>query len=160
MNYSISILESPEYLQELMSKQKLTIHRDRLYYLYALKTQEVKSQKSAGALIGLKERQSQNLWQLYRKGGLSLLLDLSRQTYFGKLSSAQMSLLRTYLKTDQASSLADIQEWLQNNLQATYTLGGICLLCKRLKIKLKTGRPTNVRQDKDGLESFKKTSMN
>jgi transposase len=160
MNYSISILESPEYLKELMSKQKLTIHRDRLYYLYALKTQEVKSQKSAGALIGLKERQSQNLWQLYRKGGLSLLLDLSRQTYFGKLSSAQMSLLRTYLKTDQANSLADIQEWLQNNLQATYTLGGISLLCKRLKIKLKTGRPTNVRQDKDGLESFKKTSMN
>jgi transposase len=160
MNYSTAKSESPEYLKELMGKQKLTIHRDRLHYLYALKTQEVKSQKSAGALIGLKERQSQNLWQLYRNGGLSLLMDLSRQTYFGKLSSVQMSLLRAYLKTDQANSLCDIQDWLQNNLQATYTLGGISLLCKRLKIKLKTGRPTNVRQDKEGLESFKKNSMN
>ncbi|WP_028524402.1 helix-turn-helix domain-containing protein [Runella limosa] len=71
-----------------------------------------------------------------------------------------MSLLRTYLKTDQANSLADIQEWLENNLQVTYTLGGISLLCKRLKIKLKTGRPSNVRQDKEGMEAFKKTSMN
>ena len=134
MNYATAISESPDYIKELMGKQKLTIHRDRLHYIYALKTQEVKSQKSAGALIGLKERQSQNLWQLYRKGGISLLLDLSRQTYFGKLSSVQMSLLRTYLKTDQANSLADIQEWLQHNVQANYTLGGISLLCKRLKI--------------------------
>lgn len=70
-----------------------------------------------------------------------------------------MSLLQIYLKTDQANSLADIQEWLQHNVQASYTLGGISLLCKRLNIKLKTGRPTNVRQDKEGLESFKKTFM-
>jgi transposase len=159
MNYSIAITESPDSLKELMGKQKLTIHRDRLQYLYLLKTQEVKSQKGAGALIGLKERQSQNLWHLYKKGGITLLLDLTRQTYFGKLSSTQMSLFRAYLKTDQANNLTDIQEWLQNNLQASYTLGGISLLCKRLKIKLKTGRPTNVRQDKEGLESFKKTSM-
>jgi transposase len=157
MNYSIAITESPDYLQELMGKQKLTIHRDRLHYLYLLKTQSVKSQKGAGALIGLKERQSQNLWHLYKKGGLLLLLDLTRQTYFGKLSSTQLSLFRTYLKTDQANNLADMQAWLQNNLQANYTLGGISILCKRLKIKLKTGRPTNVRQDKEGLESFKKT---
>ena len=159
MNYSIAIIESPEYLQELMGRQKLTIHRDRLQYLYLLKTQRVKSQKGAGALIGLQERQSQNLWYLYKKGGIALLLDLTRQTYFGKLSSMQMSFLRTYLKTDQANNLADIQTWLQNNLQASYTLGGISILCKRLKIKLKTGRPTNVRQDKEGLESFKKTSI-
>ena len=130
-----------------------------MQYLYFLKTQSVKSQKSAGALIGLKERQSQDLWQLYKRGGITLLLDLTRQTYFGKLSSTQMSLLQTYLKTDQANSLADIQKWLQHNVQANYTLGGISLLCKRLKIKLKTGRPTNVRQDKEGLESFKKTFM-
>ena len=159
MNYAIAITESPEYLTELMGKQKLTIHRDRLQYLYSLKTQAVKTQKSAGVLIGLKERQSQNLWQLYKKGGITLLLDLTRQSYFGKLSSTQMSLLRTYLKTDQANSLADIQEWLLHNMQASYTLGGISLLCKRLKIKLKTGRPTNIRQDKEGLESFKKTFM-
>ena len=69
MNYTTTIAESPEYLTELMGKQKLTIHRDRLQYLYSLKTQAVKSQKSAGALIGLKERQSQNLWQLYKKRG-------------------------------------------------------------------------------------------
>jgi transposase len=159
MNYATSIIETPEYLNELMGKQKLTIHRDRLHYLYLLKTQAVKSQKSAGALIGLKERQSQNLWKLYKRGGITLLLDLTRQTYFGKLSSVQISLLRSYLKTDQANSLTDIQEWLQHNVQATYTLGGISLLCKRLKIKLKTGRPTNVRQDKEGLESFKKTFL-
>lgn len=70
MNYTTAITESPEYLTELMGKQKLAIHRGRLQYLYSLTTQGVKSQKSAGALIGLKERQSQNLWQLYKKGAL------------------------------------------------------------------------------------------
>jgi hypothetical protein len=34
MNYLTSIIQSPEYLTELMGKQKLTIHRDRLQYLY------------------------------------------------------------------------------------------------------------------------------
>jgi transposase len=160
MNYSKAIKESPEFLKELMGKQKLTILRDRLQYLYSLKTQAVKSQKGSGALIDLKERQSQHLWYLYKKGGISLLLDLTRQTYFGKLSSTQISQLRAYLKTDQADSLAHIQAWLQTNFQVSYTIGGICLLCKRLKIKLKTGRPINIRQDKDGLESFKKTSIN
>jgi transposase len=157
MNYTIAITEDAQHLQALMGKQKQTIHRDRLQYLYLLKTQVVKSQKAAGALIGLKERQSQNLWRLYKQGGLEALLDLSRRTYFGKLSSIELSRLRTYLKTDQADSLGDIQAWLQNELQTSYTLGGISLLCKRLKIKLKTGRPTNVRQDKTGLESFKRT---
>lgn len=159
MNYAIAISESAESLTELMGKQKLTICRDRLQYLYLLKTQAAKSQKAAGALIGLKERQSQHIWSLYQQGGISLVLDLTRHTYFGKLSSRQISQLRTYLKTDQASSLTHIQEWLQTNFQVKYTLGGISLLCKRLKIKLKTGRPTHVRQDKAGLDSFKKTSM-
>jgi len=159
MNYTTAITENAEHLQALLGKQKQTIHRDRFQYLYVLKTQVVKSQKAAGALVGLQERQSQNLWRLYKQGGLEALLDLSRRTYFGKLGSTQLSLLRTYLKTDQANSLRDIQAWLQTNLHTSYTLGGISLLCKRLKIKLKTGRPTHVRQDKTGLESFKKTSV-
>jgi hypothetical protein len=45
-----------------------------------------------------------------KKKVLCFFLDLTRQAYFGKLSSTSMSLLQTYLKTDQANGLADIQE--------------------------------------------------
>jgi transposase len=159
MNYSIAITESPEELQALIRAQKLTIKRDRLEFLYLLKTQTVKSQQAAGAQIGLKERQSQTLWHLYKTGGITKLLDLKRQTYFGKLSTAEMSELNTYLKTDKADTLTDIQTWIATTFGVNYTLGGISLLCGRLKIKLKTGRPSNVRKDKEGLESFKKTSL-
>jgi hypothetical protein len=64
--------------------------------------------------------------------------------------------LRQFLLDDRAEILADIQAYLQNNLGVSYTIGGISDLCKRLKIKLKTGRPVNVRQQPRAVESFKK----
>lgn len=156
MNYAAQIKESSQELANLMSAQKLTLSRDRLQYLYLLKTGQAKTQIMAGSLIGLKDRQSQKLWQLYRQGGLDTLLNTNRKTYFGKLSCQQISILRVFLATHQANSLADIQTWLKTQQGVSYTLGGISLLCKRLKIKHKTGRPTNVRQDKEGMEDFKK----
>jgi transposase len=38
-----------------------------------------------------------------------------------------------------------------------YTVSGICKLFQRLKIKLKTGRPANIRQDEGQAVAFKKT---
>jgi transposase len=88
------------------------------------------------------------------------LLGANRKSYFGKLSSGQLSRLRSFLKTDQADTLRSVQQWLVTQEQVMYSLGGISLLFKRLKIKSKTGRPGHVRQDKEGLEVFKKTSPN
>jgi transposase len=57
---------------------------------------------------------------------------------------------------DQAQTLADIQAYLSNNLGVEYTISGISDLCNRLNIKLKTGRPVNVRQQPGAVQAFKK----
>ncbi|WP_028523369.1 winged helix-turn-helix domain-containing protein [Runella limosa] len=74
--------------------------------------------------------------------------------YWGKLSSVQITQLRQFLLDDQAETLADIQAYLKNNLGVGYTIGGVSDLCKRLKIKLKTGRPVNVCQQAGAIEEF------
>jgi len=155
MNYADKISESVEELDRLSAQQKLTLRRDRIQFLIGLKNGYTQAQ--AGAQIGIKLRQSQKLWRIYRSGGLAALLVENRKTYLGKLSWAQISRLRSFLLTDQADTLRSVQSWLANNEQVHYSLGGISLLFKRLKIKLKTGRPSNVRQDKQGREDFKKT---
>ena len=155
MKYGNKINESLEDLHRLRKQEKLPLRRDRIQFLIHLKNNHTQAQ--AGEKIGIKLRQSQQLWKLYGQGGLKALLPTNRKTYFGKLSCRQISRLRCFLKTDQAVSLRSVQEWLLTQQQVEYSLGGISLLFKRLKIKLKTGRPSNVRQDKQGLEVFKKT---
>ena len=71
--------------------------------------------------------------------------------YWGKLSSVQIAQLSQFLLDDQAETLADIQAYLKNNLGVSYTIGG----GTRLKIKLKTGRPVNIRQQPGAIEEFK-----
>jgi len=158
MNHANKISESLDELHRLSDQQKLTLRRDRIQFLIALKNGHTQAQ--AGAQIGLRLRQSQKLWSLYSRGGLVTLLGQNRKTYLGKLSCAQISRLRSFLQTDQADTLRSVQQWLASNEQVQYSLGGISLLFKRLKIKLKTGRPSNLRQDREGMEAFKKTSPN
>jgi transposase len=52
-----------------------------------------------------------------------------------------------------------IGEWIESNFGKRFTQAGVSVLFKRLKIKLKTGRPSNVRKDEAAAEDFKKTSL-
>lgn len=160
MDYAKLIKESAEELQTLEQKQKQALLRDRVRFIRLLKAGQVKSQRLAGEQIGLQERQSQRLWHTYRQQGLNGLLSYSYQGSFGKLSTHQLSNLRSYLKTDSVDTLKQAQTYLQDAFGVTYTLAGVSLLFNRLKIKLKTGRPTNIRQDPEEKEAFKKTSPN
>ena len=132
---------------------------DRLRFVGLLKSGQATSQRQAGALIGLHQRQSQRLWQGYRQEGLSGLLGYPYRGTFGKLSSQQLSRLRTYLKGDSVQTLADAQRYLEDSCSVSYTISGVSMLFKRLKIKLKTGRPTNVGQNEADLQAFKKNSQ-
>ena len=64
--------------------------------------------------------------------------------------------MRRFLLDDQAQTLADIQTYLKDRLGVSYTIGGLSDLCKRLKIKLKTGRPVHVHQPPGAIEEYKK----
>jgi transposase len=59
--------------------------------------------------------------------------------------------------SDQASQLQEVQAFLQAAFGVKYSLSGISKLFTPLKIKLKTGRPSNVRKDPAAEEAFKKT---
>ena len=163
MDYQLLITESVEFLQSqerLASQECLASQaqvRDRIRFLRVLKTAQAKSESAAGLTIGIATRQSQRLWRIYRAKGFSGLLCTHYQHSFGKLSARQISILLTFLRTDQASKLEQVQSFLHSSFGVSYSLSGISKLFTRLKIKLKTGRPSNVRKDAAQQEAFKKT---
>ena len=156
MDYFEFIKESESDLLSLEKREKNAMRRDRIRFIRVLKSGNFRSQSAAGSSIGLGERQSQRLWSSYVKGGLSSLLSTYAERWWGKLSSVQISQLRSFLLSDQAQTLADIQAYLAGNLGVKYSISGVSDLCKRLKIKAKTGRPVNVRQKPGSVDDFKK----
>jgi transposase len=62
-------------------------------------------------------------------------------------------------RLDQDDIATQGQTWLEQEMGITYSQSGISVLLARLKVKLKTGRPVNVRKDKAGEVVFKKTSL-
>jgi transposase len=156
MKYADLIKESESDLLLLERREKNAMRRDRIRFIRTLKSGEFRSQTRAGGAIGLGERQSQRLWSIYIKGGIKELLSTYSERWWGKLSSVQISQLRTFLLSDQAQTLADIQAYLSGNLGVKYSISGVSELCKRLKIKAKTGRPVNVRQKPGDVDDFKK----
>ena len=156
MDYSTLIPQSLDQLHHLEKSQTKAKLKDRVRFVRYLKEATAKTQIQAGALIGLQPRQSQALWQTYRQKGLDGLLAYNNKGTMGKLSFTQITQLRHYLQTDQAATLSHIQTFLADSFSVSYSTGGVWTLCQRLKIKPKTGRPTNVRRDADQAELFKK----
>ena len=156
MNYSTLITEDLFVLQLAEKQQNNAQLRDYVRFLRLLKSGEVPTQLAAAKQINLSLRQAQRLWKQYREQGLEALIQPRSSPYIGKLSTTQMSHLRRFLLDDQAQTLADIQTYLQDRLGVSYTIGGVFDLCKRLKIKSKTGRPVHVHQPPGAVEEYKK----
>lgn len=156
MNYATLIREELPILFALEKQQTQAQLRDYVRFLRLLKAGQSKSQHAAAAQVNLSLRQGQRLWKRYQQVGLQALLRPRQATHLGKLSTRQISRLRQFLRDDQAQTLADIQAYLAGSLGVNYTIGGVSDLCKRLKIKRKTGRPTNVGQLPGAVDFFKK----
>ncbi len=62
MDYQVEIAESVDYLRNLERAAKELKARDRVRFIRLLKIGKAMTQEQAGALIGLKVRQSQRLW--------------------------------------------------------------------------------------------------
>lgn len=157
INYAEKIKESEAELLKLEKASSDKYIRDKIRYIRYLKTGVSNSQKEGGLLIGLKGRQSQRLWQQYALGGMPALMKKNQQGYWGQLSSVEQGRLLNYLKGDRTITQEQAAEWIRGQYGVGYTQAGIHYLFKRLKVKLKTGRPSNVHQDEAGMEDFKKT---
>lgn len=159
MNYVALIAETEAELTELENKQKLVQFQKRIGFLRLLKSGEAKTQEKAGAMVGWKLRQSQKIWQFYRVGGTSLVLQKNANWQTGKLTNEQCGQLSEQLAAaGGAVSLSAVQNQIASSFGAHYTIGGVSGLCRRLKIKLKTARPTNIKKDEARALEYKKTS--
>lgn len=159
MNYSTKIKEDLDLLQTIEKQQYKAQCRDHVRFLRLLKSGQCSTQTEAAKRVNLSLRQAQRVWKTYHEKGLETLLQPRKATYFGKLSTTQISHLRRFLLDDQAQTLADIQAYLAGSLGVEYTLGGVFDLCKRLKIKPKTGRPVHIEQAPGAIEIFKKSLL-
>ena len=76
----------------------------------------------------------------------------------GKRSYIQITGLQSFLR-DATLPLTQqqIADWIKDSFGVEYRQSGLSKLFQRLKIKLKTGRPSNSRKDEAGAEAFKKT---
>ena len=160
LNYSESIFESSAALLQLERSQSDGQSRDRVKFIRLLKSGICKTQAAAGSCIGIKRTQSQYLWRTYINEGITGLLKRPSKRGFGKLNSRQISQLRSRLSLHDIVTQQDLMNWILLEFGVTYTQAGISLLLKRLKIKLKTGRPSNVRKDEAELAQFKKSFHN
>jgi len=156
MNYALKIQEDLLTLQTTEKKQSKAQYRDYVRFLRLLKSGEAKTQKQAAQLINITLRQAQRIWKNYQLNGLQKLITPTQSTYIGKLSTTQISHLRRFLMDDQASTLADIKNYIAGSLGVEYTIGGVFDLCQRLGIKRKTGRPVHAHQVAGAVEEYKK----
>jgi transposase len=159
INYQTAITESEEELLVLEKAQKQARQRDRVRFIRYLKSGQAPTQPQAGAMIGLQRRQSQQLWQQYQQQGLGSLLAAGYKGGWAKLSSTQQARLLQRLDQDDIATQGQLIDWLKQEMGISYSQPGISVLLSRLKVKLKTGRPVNVRKDKAGELVFKKTFL-
>ncbi|MBD0375646.1 MAG: winged helix-turn-helix domain-containing protein [Flavisolibacter sp.] len=76
-----------------------------------------------------------------------------------RLSEEEAQTLLQSLKEDQVSTLHQAAELIKQKTGVSYCDSAVWFVFKRLGIKKKTGRPANVRKDKEGAETFKKKHL-
>ena len=156
MNYALKIQDDLLTLRTTEKKQTKAQYRDYVRFLRLLKSGEAKTQAQAAKAINITLRQAQRVWKNYQQTSLQQLISPPQSAYIGKISTTQISHLRRFLMDDQASTLADIKNYLSGSLGVEYTIGGVFDLCKRLGIKRKTGRPVHAHQPPGAVETYKK----
>lgn len=157
IDYKSEIKENLDYLLCCENKEKNGFIRDRIKFLRVLKEGLVKNQSQAGKIINLSERQSQRLWREYRELGFEYLKTNHRKGSSAKLSKSQLVEFQERLKESDVKDLNQATKIIKENYGIDYSVSGLSRLFSRNKIKLKTGRPSNIIKDDKEEVAFKKT---
>lgn len=159
LSYGKKIKESVERLKKLEKDQKEILYRERVRFIRVLKTGEAKTQKEASNIIGVSERQGQRNWSLYQKEGMKgLLAAVNKGGGQAKLEDIQLEELKKDVLEKDVQFLHEAVTHVKEKYNKEYTVAGMHFVFKRLGIKKKTGRPSNIRQNKEELKAFKKNS--
>jgi transposase len=159
IDYHKAIKETEKSLWQREREQSKAFLRDRIRFLRLLKSGQCSSQRQAGAFIGLSLRSSQRLWKQYCEAGLERMLTYPYQGLPCRLSKEQKRMLNNFLAEDQIQFLHEAKQYIQEHFGVPYSISGVHYLFEHLKVKKKTGRPSNYRRDEKGAKAFKKTLL-
>lgn len=153
------IQEKEEELKLEMNKEKDTRKKERLMFLYIIKSSQARVMTKVSKILG-KDRATMRNWALkYKNGGKKELL--KRETSNGVpgiLTKEELSKLDEKLKSPEGFiSYEGVRVWIREEFNKEMTYNGVFDLCKyRLKASLKVPRPSNPNQNKERFEEFKK----
>ena len=159
LDYDELVKESVAELRVLHRRQSKPLFRRRLQFLMLLKSGKCSSQAKAGILIGIKGRASEKLWKLYVAEGVEGLLRLPDKGRPAKLTATAKAALQAELDHSRVVTLKQACSFVQQQNGISISQVAMHYYFSREKIKKKTGRPTNIRKDKEGEERFKKKSF-
>lgn len=120
-----------------------------------MKSGAAETQAAAREQVGWELRYSQKMRWLYRASGIKKLLDKPRRYALAKLSSQQICELQNYLRDFGAETQDEVGSHIKQAFGVSYTRGGLSIFCRRLRIRLKTARPSNEKRTKRRLRHIK-----
>lgn len=158
--YRLDIRESDDELKHLLRKQKTASDKERVQWLYLLKSGQATTITQAAALLGRNRVTLQKWAHRYRHGGLETLL--SHIPRNGRAHSipdwAQAALKEGLQQSDGFESDGAICTWLEEQLGIVAPYKTVHKLVHyRLNASPKVVRPQSDKQAKERLDAYKKT---
>lgn len=158
----IKIVEKEDYLRDLYLKEKDLRVKERLHFIYLLKSLDNPKLVDLSKLLA-KDRGTLRYWlNKYNYGGLKELIN--RNTSQGRpnvINNDNLLKLKDKLSEPEGfKSYDEIRIWLKKELNIEITYADIFRTCNKvLKASPKVPRPKNSKQNKDLVEDFKKKTL-
>lgn len=154
----VVIKESAEELKTLMHEQTVLGDKERLHFLYLLKSEQAASVTQAADLLGRGRVTLQRWLAKYEDNGIKGLLH--REPHLGQAcqipEAAQAQLKKRLATSEGFESYLAIQEWLEKEHNHAMSYTGVHGYVRyRLKAKLKRPRPVSTEQDAAQVRFFK-----
>jgi transposase len=158
----IEIRETATELADLIQAQSNANLKARLQVLYLLKLPEAMSVSAVAKVMGRHRGSVQRWLSLYRKAGLTGLLETRQSPGRPRVipAWAVASLQRRLSEPEGFGSYTQVQQWLADTLNVEAEYATVHHLVRyRLGAKLKAARPVHVKQDPEARAAFQQTSV-
>lgn len=158
--YQLEITESVEELKQALKRQKKGADKERVQWLYLLKSQQAQTMKQVAQLLG-KSRVTVQRWaKKYREGGMKELLNQKPKS--GRPSQlpewAKKAREKKLQEEQGFESYSEIRDWLEENLGIVASYKTVHhWVHYRLKASPKVVRPKSSKQNSERREAYKKT---
>ena len=144
VDYPMLIKEDIKELKQIERKLKYVYPRKITQLLILLKSGKC-NLKEAAQLLSISYRAAKKYWQFYRENGVEGIIswrDTRRKR--DKISDEE---LKEIVEQHQPKTLREMSLIIKNKKGVKYSISGLHSKCKRLKIKLKTGRPVHIKKN-------------